>query len=393
MVYGEYHPRGRSSLAKQIAAMPVSVRRTLGVDDALLVLLDTMVTLAHIVVDESAVPMIDRLAASGPELAFLDQDTDWVIARLNQLSDTSITKVAKRLKNADGNEILNRLFGTATYRVVGAAFDEDLRVVLTAVRKLARFVRPWAVAFDDMYAQLDEKERVDVGLKSPLTTKMLGLLLEVDQMLDFALVGERLRLPTKDKVAPVSAAEIQDAEDLLRRTLQASADENLEKLSTTFARKIKGARDALEHSADGISQAANSLIELIDRFARAAFTPDEVLAWLSANNLLVEEFIYVERAQVRPNKRAQILCLSWGGMPVVEQPESLRLERFVAFTLLNVRQRLQKLKHAEEDTEEERTLLENLLSVIEGAMVMMVRAFWLRVDAEHMQVLREQLAS
>ncbi len=372
--------------------MPLTVRRTIGVDDALLVLLDTVVTLAHVAVEENPLSLVERLGAVGPELAFLDFDADWMAARLNQLSDVRIDKLAKRLKNADRRKILNRLFGMATYRILWTAADADLRVVLMAVRKGFQFVRPWAVAFDDMYAQLDENEREDVGLKTPLTTKALGLLLEADKMFDFALVGERLRIPSQDDIAPVSDKEVQAVENLLRRTLQDSANEDLEELSTLFARKIQGARDALDHSVDGISQAANSLIELIDRLARAAFAPDEVLTWLSVNSLTGGEFVYQERGEARPTKRAQILCLSWGGMTVVEEPKSLCLERLVAFTLIKVRQRLQKLKHAEEDTPAERALLENLLSVIEGSTVMMVRACWLRVDPEHMQSIRQQLA-
>jgi hypothetical protein len=45
----------------------------------------------------------------------------------------------------------------------------------------------------------------------------------------------------------------------------------------TLSRKIQGARDALTYSADPVSQAASSLIEMIDRLLRTAFNEAEVL--------------------------------------------------------------------------------------------------------------------
>ncbi|MGW0664861.1 hypothetical protein [Streptodolium elevatio] len=68
-----------------------------------------------------------------------------------------------------------------------------------------------------------------------------------------------------------------------RAAVSETSAKRVARANSALVRKINGARTALDQSEDCISQAANSLIELIDRIMRESFSQAEVMAWVEDN--------------------------------------------------------------------------------------------------------------
>ncbi|MFF4647161.1 hypothetical protein [Streptomyces sp. NPDC001389] len=98
-----------------------------------------------------------------------------------------------------------------------------------------------------------------------------------------------------------------------------SSAERLERENSQLVRKIRGAKDALTHSEDGISQAANLLIEVIDRIMREAFTKEDVMAWVEANLPDEPGLTFEKDDTVLPNKRAEALCFVYRRGPTARE--------------------------------------------------------------------------
>ncbi|MFX0581139.1 hypothetical protein [Nocardia nepalensis] len=75
------------------------------------------------------------------------------------------------------------------------------------------------------------------------------------------------------------------------RTVTGPTRQALGELCGAWSRKLEGTRFALEGSVGGVSQAANSPVELIDRMLRAAFPGEEVVVWLQASGATGEGYL------------------------------------------------------------------------------------------------------
>ncbi|TQL96025.1 hypothetical protein FB559_1543 [Actinoallomurus bryophytorum] len=172
---------------------------------------------------------------------------------------------------------------------------------------------------------------------------------------DFALLAEQFR-------------ELASRASLLR----------IERANSPLVRKVKGARDALEYSADGVSQAANSLIELIDRLMRERFERETVIEWIDANLPHDATLVYMDdKNQRRPTKRAEALCLVYGGGAVASLAPDVDggatpsfIHDLLARAIVAARGDLQKLKHADGDLRDDREKLLVLLPAVEGALLL-----------------------
>jgi hypothetical protein len=390
--FGTYQPKGRSALVKHVVRLPVTVRRALGVNDYVIALVDSMVTACAIVLEESDVPLIDRLSASDREFAIADAEPAWVVDALQNVSDSAMSEWVARLQRADHRKILNRLLGTARLNEIQAGIHEDGRIVLMAIRFGVNHLRPWALALDDTLRVLDDQQRGQVGLPQGLSSSFFGLILNAEQILGVTLRDElRIRFPDEAEAFELGEDEVAAAMRQFRTILRANADENLGALSEVFARKVRGARDALQFSEDGVSQAANSLVELIDRIAREAFSDEDIMAWITVNRLTPSDYTYKgPGGNLRPTKRAQLECLTWAGAEIKKDPTTLNVQKIAAFSLLNIRATLQRLKHADENTPEERVLLMDLLSAIDGTAILMIRACWALAGKERLENLRRR---
>lgn len=229
---------------------------------------------------------------------------------------------------------------------------------------------------DDALASLSPAEREDAGWLGDVGGSIFAVILNVQELVGATLIDESaLRFPVDVRPTELSPEQLSDAASEFRDLIQSRADKNLAELGSALSRKLQGARDALEHSADGVAQAASSLVELLDRLAREAFSEAAVLEWLVDNSLDGSHYVYyTAEGRRRPTKRAQFLCLAWAGGPISQQPQTLNLQKVVALALVNVREKLQKLKHSDAGTAEERVLLLTLLNTIEGATMILARA-------------------
>lgn len=391
--YGEYVPVGRSALVRRVVALPVRVRRTLGVNDYVIGLVDSLVTICAIALEETDLPILQRLSDADHEFAIIGQDPDWIATALQYASEPVLADWAQRLQRADHQRVLNQLLGTAGLHSMRREAERDTRIVLTAAQVGMRFLGPWALAMDDALGTLTEAQRHEIGLTGKVGSSLFGLALNADAVIGTSLSSSSgIAFPEDIQAVILEPAEVASAVDQFRDVLRARSDENLAGLGDVFIRKIRGARDALEHSADGVSQAANSLVELIDRIAREAFSERDVLQWLDDNGL--DMTYQTPEGRRRPNKRAQLLCLAWAGARVkAAAPGTWDLPKIAAYALVNIRDNLQKLKHADEDSAEERELLSRLLDAIEATTLLMVRAAWATVGPEHVETLRAQLSA
>jgi hypothetical protein len=390
---GEYRPTGRSALASKISVLPRRMRRALGLNDYLLAAVDGLVTLCAIVIEEADEPLVDRISAAKSEFAILGETPSWIATTLTTASEEELLDRVKRLFATDGKKVLNRMLGTAAYSALAKGLDQDLRTVLRAVQVGTSYFRPWAVAMDDALAALSPAQRADAGLIGDVGASMFAAILNVQELIGATLIDEtQLRFPEGLQPVDLTHEQLTDAASEFRTLIQSRADENLAELGTALARKLEGARDALEYSADGVSQAANSLVELLDRMAREAFSEATVMDWLAGNSLQDPKHVFVAQdGSRRPTKRAQFLCLAWAGGPVNEQPNVLNLQKLIALALVNVREKLQKLKHSDAGTEEERELLLRLLNTIEGSTMILARACWGAAGKQRVSELHQRL--
>jgi hypothetical protein len=176
----------------------------------------------------------------------------------------------------------------------------------------------------------------------------------------------------------------------LRQLAAGPTRERLAELNARLAAKISGAQDALRSSADGVSQAAHSLVELIDRILRTAFPDGDVLSWLTDSKAYAdEELTYLaSNGTQRPTKRAQALCFAHGGRPT-DQPSAIHA--IAAAALVSAREQLQSLKHADQGDEVQRVIA--LMAAVEGVLTLALRLGWSGLDEVEVDRLRQRLAA
>lgn len=393
---GEYEPVGRSVLAKRVVLLPPRMRKLLGVNDYIVATIDFIVTLCTIVLEEDEAPLLQRINAATEEFGVLREEPAWITRALQQISEPELAAWARRLQRADHKKTLNRLLGTAMFNQLRQDLNTDARTVLATIRIGVNLFRPWALAIDDSLGMLTQAQKDDAGVPGTLMASFFGMALNLEELLGVTLADQAaLKFPQQTEQHALSEDEVQAAMNQLRLLVRASAEENLADLSEVFSRKMRGAREAMEFSVDGVSQAANSIVELIDRIAREAFTEDEVSRWLESNDLSDERHSYVTpKGDRRPTKRAQLMCLAWAGSQIEPAgPPSVSIHKIAAYTLLNVRDNLQKLKHSDANTDEERALLIQYLGTIEGTIMLMINACWITAGPQQVQAIRAQFSN
>ena len=199
-------------------------------------------------------------------------------------------------------------------------------------------------------------------------------------------IEDLLRGEVKDVITvSFGSQELRDRLDSLSLVVSSDARERISVLSDGLLRKIQGASDALDNSADGVSQASNSLIELVDRLLRAGAPSDEALHWLLGSTLLSNstEMMYKnDNGKTCPTKQGEALYFISGGRQASEC-ENDSIMRYIADGLNGARRALQKLKHSDTGTENERNTVRQAARAIEGFISYGLRVGWyLRSDDE-----------
>lgn len=371
---GRYTPAGRSKLAAELVRVKPSIRSRLRLHDYALVLIEGAVSLAEILASDDDRSISERLELI--EFEIPDEFGAWLIRELEGLDPDGVEPWFRRFTSPAFSRFLRRLLGASKYESLRRALHADVLVVTAAVKRGTELIQPFIVALEDCMAGLSEQRRRDARLPGRQAERaLITTVVQIDKLLASILASpEPFRWPRPGEV--VSDPEsVQELVSELRAEISVRSSDALRGQSVFLARKLQGARDALEYSADGVSQAANSLIELIDRFTRERFDDTKVLNWVDSQFEDSSDLTYIRDGVRKPTKKAQLLCLAYAGADVGD-PSEPALHGIIALGLLAAREVLQRLKHADGGTDEDRLLLLRQLTAVEGALLFLVKVCW-----------------
>ncbi|MFX0581071.1 hypothetical protein [Nocardia nepalensis] len=265
--------------------LPPGVQQLLGVDRFLLGILNVVVCSAHCLLDPDDVrPLVERFDWFNEAIAELGLEpgpqaghalADWLTSFA---TETRLEQI-KKVKSSTWRAFLRRLVGAAAFDRLASAVRADVQVITDVIEWGSVRTQPFAVAFDDCMSVIGS-DRVSklFGIEETVTA------LELVRRLHIAttkLRSEKLGYEL-DSAALEPITDAAQLVDELRAMASGPTREALGQLSGPLSRKLEGARFALDESVDGASQAANSLVELLDRLLRTAFPPHEVRAWLDS---------------------------------------------------------------------------------------------------------------
>lgn len=358
---GELHPRLLSALKME----PVVLQFT-----------DVVVTVCSVLTNEQdSRPWQDRLEDAFQEL---DPDVDAVVGGLETFARDE-TRVAveawvRKVRRVGYQAYARRLLGTAEYERLERALREDAAVVALAVRRGVRAAMPFVVAFEDGLEVMTKEQLAQVRAVNLLGLNIGQLMHKLD-----SAIGEHVLPVLPMEAVPTSDDDFLGLEhfaDDVRARVTSSATLHLTRVNEPLVRKLAGARDALKYSADGVSQAASSLIELIDRVLRESADESQVLEWIDRELKNMSDVTYLTGSgEWRPTTRASTLYFLYGGGSVARQPSGADdgtgpsvLHEVLASVVVAARKKLQRLKHADSTDPAERDQLDQLLLAVEGAL-------------------------
>jgi hypothetical protein len=371
----------------------MSIRQQLGFDPCLMALWDATVTGCELVLDDNdSRPWHERLESDLNTILdelFAGLNLDESIRRLEEIAAPQSGVIPGWIKRFGGEPSATKYFiravGSGRYYRVRKAMKADAAVVMIGVRRLLRWFLPFTVAVDDCASLLtvDQLTAIYEACAQPgtkpaaINDSLLRLLLMLDEQIDrlvkfgvplpeaTARVDERHHLDVADQAAFV---------DQLRTVVSGQSRTLVVELSQALTNKIQGARDAMQYSADPVSQAANSLIELIDRLLRGAFPEAFVLKWTAENLPDERNAAYTTKEGLtKPTKRAQAFCFAYAGQKIQQRSA---LNEIAAVGLVIARKQLEQLKHADTGSTEEQKRLYGLLSAVEAYIVVAIRLGW-----------------
>jgi hypothetical protein len=393
--------RNGSAVAEILRTVNPRLRDQFGISDNVITVVEIVVIVVRRLLDDSDPrPLESRLDDIGDMLPSFDtnafEDKLRALAKVQEKDVTRwITRWAKRFTSPNRLLFARRIMGAALYDKLAAAVREDGALVVVGLRRASRSLMPTALALDDCAATLSAEQLREVGGYEQIENSMLSLALRLDSIydklldMDLPLDGVPIR-PEEQRALQVDLSTLANQ---LRAIVATGSEERIAELNDALAKKISGAQDALLHSADGVSQAANSLIEFIDRLLRKAFTETYVLEWVASyypDPKFELTFLDKNQNRVRPTKRGQALCFAHGGEPAQNQSP---LHRVAAAGIAEGRQQLQKLKHADVGGTEEVEQMQELLRAVEGFFLFAIRVGWAGVEDTRFQELKTRLAA
>lgn len=400
---GTYRLSGRSALAAELVTVSNRARSALLVPDLAILAIDFLVATARLLTDDHdprrPFDRLEDLAELIPDLEDDDRIAElanWAQAALLNF-DPNRDQIEKRLKRLTSQNFLataRRMIGAAAYDRAIAAFNSDAAVVALALRRALRHIMPLAVAIDDFAAVLPDEALDEFNVAGLLAASSLRMLVMLDGLFDNLMEGRFSLTDVTQRTEEHQALSIEDLEAIaeqLHDVLEAQTRTDLLSLNTALARKIQGANDALTSSADAASQAANSMIEFIDRTLRNAFDDEFILKWVEQNNLKRSDLVYLTRnGKQRPTKRAQALCFVCAGKSL---DNGFVIHQLAAASLNQARRSLEKIKHSDEGTDAELGEVRDLMRAIQGFITYAIRVGWAGASKEAVADLRARLAS
>ncbi|MFH9829079.1 hypothetical protein [Streptomyces bobili] len=371
----------RSRIAEFLRQLDPDVRTALHFDDAAVIGADLLISMCRALMDTgSDQPWQDRVESTFEEFDLSDVETglDHVLEQI-QNKDMAISWL-NSFKGVNYRAFALRLLGAADFRRLADAVKEDGAIVALAVRRGLRGLMPFAVAWSDAVSNMTENQRKAVSKTDILGLEVVQMVIMADEAFGkkfFSTLPMELTAATADDLFGWRPDDMTEIVSTIRHRVADSSAKRLERENSQLVRKIRGAKDALTHSEDGISQAANSLIELIDRIMREAFTKEEVLAWVEANLPDEPGLTFEKDDTVLPNKRAEALCFVYRGGPTARETNEhdsgqgpTLIHDVLARVIVATRTSLQKFKHDDAGTQEEKDQLFSLLAGLEGALLL-----------------------
>ncbi|MFC8494145.1 hypothetical protein ACFUJU_25820 [Streptomyces sp. NPDC057235] len=371
----------RSLVAEFIRRLDPDVRTALHFDDAAVMGADLLVSLCRVLMDNtSSQPWQDRLEAFFEEFDLADVETglDFTVAQMQDRDQ--MLAWFNSFKGRNYHLFALRLLGAAEYRRLIEAFKADSAVVALALRRGIRALMPFAVAWSDALGNMTEQQRKAISKNDLLGIELTRGIATIDETIGekvIATLPMQLTAATADDLSNWRPDNLPEIITSVRHRVVESSTKRLERENSQLVRKIRGAKDALMHSEDGISQAANSLIELIDRIMRETFSKREVLAWIEDNLPDEPDLTYEKDNTTLPTKRAEALCFVYRGGPVAREANEhdnglgpSLIHDTLARAITITRTSLQKFKHDDDGTQEEKDQLLALLTGLEGALLL-----------------------
>ncbi|GAB2988714.1 hypothetical protein GCM10023080_062910 [Streptomyces pseudoechinosporeus] len=354
---------------------------TLRISESAVLLMEAFVSLCKALTNDSDLrPWQERVEDCFSEVTE-ERLKEMVQAFVDECEGEQLQRWAERFKNQNYSSFAERLLGAATYKRLIDSLKQDGAVVALAVRRGVRALTPFVVAWNDAVKISSQNQLKDVQPANILAVNAVEMLVSLDDFLGEKVIAALPMEVTSAKESDLATLAPEGVDDLVAsfRSMVAEASvKRVERRNSPLVRKIRGARDALRFSEDGVSQAANSLIELLDRIMRESFKPAEVLAWVDVNLPDGIDLTHEVQSQRRPTKRAEALCFVYGGDPITPREASENddgqgpdfIHDVIAVSLVSIRNQLQKMKHADYGTPEEKSQLLSILAALEGALML-----------------------
>ena len=317
---------------------------------------------------------------------------DWDSLELDDDAEVVLPRWLLRSSDPEFRRFVRRFIGAASAHRIVKALREDGAILAVAVRRCLRYLLPVAAATDRCIRVLTPRQQAQIeGVEGLARSTALALVVRLDSAVtQLETTGVCLDLGV---ARPSELADLPGPVGEIARTMDAAVSDQsveiLEGLSAALTRKVKGARDALDLSADPVSQAAHSIVELIDRMLRHAFEPEYVLEWVDRHfPARSGQLTHEKNGKRLPTKQGSALCFVYAG----ETPrETTMIHQLAAEAIATVRPRLERLKHADRCTDLEREELVSLIEAVEGCVVLVSRVTWLGVQESSLEDLRDRL--
>jgi hypothetical protein len=384
-----WKPSGRSQVVHELFKLTPIQKTRLGVTNAQLRIAEAVFNICSTLInDADPRQLVDRLEDLGDLLPDFQFDEEahaaWVAA------GSPIPKWLRLKTSASYKAWLRRFLGAARFERLSDALRNDSSVLFIMTRRAIRHSLPLAAAVDSCNRSLTQSQRAKIpGLSELSADSVMETVVRLDSAMD-RLLADAALIDLTSARAEEREALPPSVGNMVLEQMTTDSSKLIQDLSAMLARKVQGARDALRFSADPVSQAANSLIELIDRMLREAYTHEEVLAWIAeACPERSHKLCHTEAGTLRPTKLAEALCFVHAG----EVPQTVNMfHELSAVSFVVIRKELQQLKHQDAGTQREKQQLTLRLSQLEATLILCFKLCWLTADENHLGTLKQRLA-
>ncbi|MGH3352318.1 MAG: hypothetical protein ACRDPS_16740 [Nocardioides sp.] len=401
VVAAEHNPfvvpaQRRSRVAGELRSIGEKRLAIMRISSVAVAMVEWVVVMCHAVMDdENDTDIFERLDAA---MTALEAESDVTFEEVITISESQIDAIVNHVARPETRKFYRQLLGAAAYDRLAQAVKDDSATVLAATQRGLTLARPMVVAFQDSLSVLTANQIAAMGLGAPTdpAAALIRAVLQLDKVIAHVLDAmERDALdrlfPTDDDVDLDADAVLQAIEEI-RPLVSQDLQRRLSLVNDALTRKVLGARDALDHSADGPAQAASSLVELIDQSLRSQLKGVDVVGWVQAKYPgSTRDLIYEKDGVLRPAKRAEVLCLVYGPDSSPDKVEPFR-EAAVA-SLVTARRALEKVKHEDADPVGDRAVVEEMMRAVHGALGLTFRFAAIRMSSSELDAAAGVLAT